>query len=121
MGNKQRVISMVGVVAASLTLFACTGMDEAMEHAGGHEDEKKESKSISLNELAIEAAKMGQMALEQSANQNIATAVRSATHTDAVSRLVLDRNIPVSYEYVATLMRQSNAFGEGAACVVSQL
>lgn len=39
-------------------------------------------------------------------------------HAEAVTRLVMERNIEVSYEYVATLMRLPNAFGEGAACVL---
>lgn len=111
----NRLISMVGVVATSLTLFACAGMDDHDDDDRHHEEEKI---SISLNELAIEAAKSEMMKAESSANENIAAAVRSATHDDAVTRLVLDRNIPVSYEYIATLMRQSNAFGAGAACVM---
>lgn len=36
----------------------------------------------------------------------------------AVTELVLKRNIPVRYEYVALLMRTPNAFGAGPACVV---
>ncbi len=44
--------------------------------------------------------------------------IRRATPADAVSRLVVERDIPVTYDYVATLMRIPNAFGEGAACVV---
>jgi len=35
-----------------------------------------------------------------------------------VEALVLQRNIPISYDYIATLMRTPNAFGEGPACVV---
>jgi len=114
MSKKDRIISMVGMIAISITLFACAGIDGTEEH----EKHEAEEARLSLNEIAIEAAKMGHMVLEQSAQENIAAAVRSATHTDAVTRLVLERNIPVSYEYVATLMRQSNAFGEGAACVM---
>jgi hypothetical protein len=36
----------------------------------------------------------------------------------AVDVLILQRNIPITYDYVATLMRTPNAFGEGPACVV---
>ena len=114
MNKKHRIVSMVGVIAASLTLFACAGIEGTAEH----EKHEMEEAMISLNALAMEAAKSGQIAAEQSAEANIAAAVRSSTHDDAVTRLVLERNIPVSYEYVATLMRQSNAFGEGAACVM---
>lgn len=42
----------------------------------------------------------------------------TATHEDAVLRLVIKREIPISYSYIATLMRIPNAFGEGAACIV---
>lgn len=36
----------------------------------------------------------------------------------AVDELILRRNIPITYEYVASLMRTPNAFGSGAACIV---
>jgi hypothetical protein len=36
----------------------------------------------------------------------------------AVTELVIKRNIPIRYEYVASLMRTPNAFGDGPACVV---
>ncbi len=101
MNRKNRTISMIAIVATSLTLFACVGMEEHSE-----EHEAKEH-AVSLNNSAL-----------KSAQANIDAAVRSATANDAVDRLVLKRNIPVPYEYVATLMRQSNAFGEGAACVM---
>jgi len=39
-------------------------------------------------------------------------------HAEAVTTLVIERNIEITYEYVATLMRLPNAFGEGAACVL---
>lgn len=42
----------------------------------------------------------------------------TATHEDAVLRLVIKREIPIPYSYIATLMRIPNAFGEGAACIV---
>jgi hypothetical protein len=35
-----------------------------------------------------------------------------------VEALVLQRDIPITYDYIATLMRTPNAFGEGPACVV---
>jgi hypothetical protein len=40
------------------------------------------------------------------------------SHAEAVTKLVMERNIQVGYDYVATLMRLPNAFGEGAACVL---
>lgn len=36
----------------------------------------------------------------------------------AVDTLILGRNIPIPYDYVATLMRTPNAFGQGPACIV---
>jgi hypothetical protein len=36
----------------------------------------------------------------------------------AVETLILARNIPIPYTYVATLMRTPNAFGQGPACIV---
>jgi mono/diheme cytochrome c family protein len=41
-----------------------------------------------------------------------------APHAEAVSKLVMQRDIEITYDYVATLMRLPNAFGEGAACVI---
>ena len=35
-----------------------------------------------------------------------------------IEALILQRNIPVSYEYVASLLRAPNAFGAGPACIV---
>ncbi|QYZ65728.1 MAG: hypothetical protein HPY30_06830 [Gammaproteobacteria bacterium (ex Lamellibrachia satsuma)] len=37
---------------------------------------------------------------------------------DAVKALVLQGNIPITYDYIATLMRTPNAFGNGPACIV---
>ena len=39
-------------------------------------------------------------------------------HEEAVAKLVQNRDIAIPYDYIATLMRIPNAFGEGAACVV---
>ena len=35
-----------------------------------------------------------------------------------VEALVLQRDIPITYDYIATLMRTPNAFGNGPACIV---
>ena len=40
------------------------------------------------------------------------------SHAEAVTKLVIERDIEISYDYVETLMRLPNAFGEGAACVI---
>ncbi len=39
-------------------------------------------------------------------------------HEEAVTRLVMERDIDIPYAYIDTLMRLPNAFGEGAACVI---
>lgn len=36
----------------------------------------------------------------------------------AVEALILRRDIPIPYSYIATLMRTPNAFGQGPACIV---
>lgn len=36
----------------------------------------------------------------------------------AVNTLILARDIPIPYDYIATLMRTPNAFGQGPACIV---
>ena len=38
--------------------------------------------------------------------------------TNAAEMLVLGLDIPINYDYIATLMRTPNAFGDGPACVV---
>ncbi|MBC8338258.1 MAG: hypothetical protein H8E39_06165 [Alphaproteobacteria bacterium] len=35
-----------------------------------------------------------------------------------VEALVLQRDLPITYDYIATLMRTPNAFGDGPACIV---
>ncbi|MCP4387102.1 MAG: hypothetical protein GY802_02320 [Gammaproteobacteria bacterium] len=52
------------------------------------------------------------------ANKTFEKIIRRSTPSDAVTRLVVERNIPITYDYIATLLRIPNAFGEGAACVV---
>ncbi|SDE92999.1 hypothetical protein [Rhodospira trueperi] len=42
----------------------------------------------------------------------------ASSHEEAVAKLVQNRDIAIPYDYIATLMRIPNAFGEGAACVV---
>lgn len=37
---------------------------------------------------------------------------------DAVEAMIIGRNIPITYDYIATLMRTPNAFGQGPACIV---
>jgi len=54
----------------------------------------------------------------EGATRTLEKIIRRSTPADAVTQLVVKRNIPVTYDYIATLLRIPNAFGEGAACVV---
>jgi hypothetical protein len=54
----------------------------------------------------------------EGAEQTFEKIMRRSTPSDAVTRLVVERNIPITYDYIATLLGIPNAFGEGAACVV---
>jgi len=44
--------------------------------------------------------------------------VRIEADHDAVETMIIGRNIPITYDYIATLMRTPNAFGQGPACIV---
>ena len=52
------------------------------------------------------------------ANKTLQKIIRRSTPADAVTKLVVERNIPINYDYIASLLRMPNAFGEGAACVI---
>jgi hypothetical protein len=54
----------------------------------------------------------------EAATQTFEKIIRRSTPSDAVTRLVVERDIPITYDYISTLLRIPNAFGEGAACVV---
>jgi len=54
----------------------------------------------------------------EGATQTFEKIIRRSTPSDAVTRLVVERDIPITYDYISTLLRIPNAFGEGAACVV---
>ncbi|MBF0323485.1 MAG: hypothetical protein HQL42_00295 [Alphaproteobacteria bacterium] len=77
----------------AVTLLAVS-VDEA-----GASDRK-----ASLTRQMVEDIKAGKMELE-------------GDHA-AVNELIIKRNIPITYSYIAVLMRTPNAFGEGPACVV---
>lgn len=55
---------------------------------------------------------------ESEAHERIEEAIHRAAHMEAVFKLVVERDIPITYEYISTLMRLPNAFGEGASCVI---
>ncbi|OAN49487.1 hypothetical protein A6A05_13775 [Magnetospirillum moscoviense] len=82
-----------GAAIGAVTLLAVS-VDEA-----GASDRK-----ASLTRQMVEDIKAGKMELE-------------GDHA-AVNELIIKRNIPITYSYIAVLMRTPNAFGEGPACVV---
>jgi hypothetical protein len=67
-------------------------------------DDDKEKYGSSINRAWVEDLRKGKVKLE-------------GDHA-AVDTLILGRNIPIPYDYVATLMRTPNAFGQGPACIV---
>ncbi|MDM8546124.1 c-type cytochrome domain-containing protein [Candidatus Venteria ishoeyi] len=68
-------------------------------------------------QAAVSAAESGSLTHQMWRNIMLGNLKIEADHT-AVDALILQGNIPVTYEYVATLMRTPNAFGEGPACIV---
>ncbi|PLY13694.1 MAG: hypothetical protein C0631_13455 [Sedimenticola sp.] len=71
-------------------------------------DERKESHKEKSHESEAEVH----------AREAVEIATRSMNHQDAVINLVMARDIPITYDYIETLMRLPNAFGEGAACII---
>lgn len=90
--NKFANILLAGMLAALATGPACADKD-------GDKDDK-----VSLNREWVEDLRKGKIKLE-------------GDHA-AVDTLILGRNIPIPYDYIATLMRTPNAFGQGPACIV---
>ncbi|MBV1723016.1 MAG: hypothetical protein KUA43_06185 [Hoeflea sp.] len=64
------------------------------------DDDKKKS----VNEQYLEDLRQGKIHIE-------------GDHA-AVTELILNRNIPIPYSYIAQLMASPNAFGDGPACIV---
>jgi hypothetical protein len=107
----------VGLIAASPALANGDGgyTNIASSDSGGndhdeedHDDDHDESYHEDVPLTGLEAY---YQALEKEPSY-------ASSHEEAVAKLVQARNIAIPYDYVATLMRIPNAFGEGAACVV---
>ncbi|MBF0166661.1 MAG: hypothetical protein HQL45_03440 [Alphaproteobacteria bacterium] len=89
---------------------------------------KRLSLGVALAALALspQAAQAEQKGVIKagSLNKNLVVDIHSGKietsgDASAVTHLILNRNVPISYEYIAILMRTPNAFGEGGAgCVV---
>ena len=88
---------------AVLLLAAGTGLTSPGLLAKDHDDKDKHHKA-SASAQWVEDLRQGRIRLEGD--------------DDAVDMLILGRNIPIPYDYIATLMRTPNAFGQGAACII---
>jgi len=89
-------------ISLGLAVGACAGMLAASAYADEHG--KTGKKLHSINADWLEEVAKGKINLE-------------GDHA-AVEGLILARNIPIPYDYIATLMRTPNAFGQGPACIV---
>jgi len=91
---KQRFIStLTGALALTLPLLLASP---------AHAQQKKPR---TLAEQLIQDVREGKIKAEQE-------------DEGAVMELIIKRNIPITYQYINTLMQTPNAFGSGAACVV---
>ncbi|TAN49647.1 MAG: hypothetical protein EPN26_11035 [Rhodospirillales bacterium] len=79
--------------------------------------------ALALAPLSAKAEERGVLKAG-SLNKNLVVDIHSGKietsgDASAVSELILNRNVPITYEYISILMRTPNAFGEGGAgCVV---
>ncbi len=53
---------------------------------------------------------------ESEAEEAVEQAIKM--HEQAVTKLIMEKDIQIPYSYIAQLLRMPNAFGEGAACVL---
>ncbi|MCW9033053.1 MAG: hypothetical protein OQJ97_02455 [Rhodospirillales bacterium] len=88
-------------------------------------------KTISIIACFIATIALGTPVVAQNNTENESTSITHKMYLDmklgklhiegdnaVVDALILQRHIPITYEYIATLMRTPNAFGEGPACIV---
>jgi hypothetical protein len=88
---------------ATLMLVALTGLASPAILAD-KPDQDDQQASPSANTDWIEDLRAGEITL--------------AGDDAAVDMLILERHIPIPYDYIATLMRTPNAFGQGVACII---
>lgn len=88
---------------ATLLLVAVTGFTSPAILAD-KPDQDDQQASPSVNTDWIEDLRAGRITL--------------AGDDAAVDMLILERHIPIPYDYIATLMRTPNAFGQGVACII---
>ena len=85
--------------------FAAAVMLSMAVGALADDDDDNDDDGIkSLNELYYEDVQAGRINIEGD--------------NAAVTELILNRNIPIPYTYIAELMESPNAFGSGPACIV---
>jgi hypothetical protein len=87
--------------------FALLSVFAIFSHQAQAQDKaaaKPESKPESLTHQVYKDAKLKKLEIHD--------------NPDVVDILVFQRNIPITYDYVASLMRTPNAFGNGPACIV---
>ena len=90
---------------ATLILAVLIGLVSPSLLAGKQDhDDKEKPKKSSVNADWIEDLREGKISL--------------AGDDAAVDMLILQRHIPIPYDYIATLMRTPNAFGQGVACII---
>jgi hypothetical protein len=85
--------------------------------------EEKKKDAANGNGKSNDKSITGEVKIRASLNKQLADDIRSGKvkvegDHSAVNALVILRDIPISYDYVATLMRTPNAFGEGPACII---
>ncbi len=73
---------------------------------------------VSLASPWAQADTKSKKAQKSAVEDVVERAIRGSSHEEAVRKLVVERDIAIPYEYVQTLFRLPNAFGEGAACVI---
>lgn len=107
--GKRRISGLLMGLFITTTLVTAGAL--ASEHDKEHEREgDRKDASAHREKMELKEQDLAKQAME--------AAEHAVDHEHAVFKLVMERNIPISYEYIATLMRLPNAFGEGAACII---
>lgn len=89
----------------TLILIGVMGLTSPVLLADKYEDDDDDRPAeVSVNADWIEDLRQGKIGL--------------AGDDAAVDMLILQRHIPIPYDYIATLMRTPNAFGQGVACII---
>lgn len=110
--GKRRISGLLMGLFITTTLVTAGAL--ASEHDKEHEREgDRKDASAHREKMELKEQDLAKQAME--------AAEHAVDHEHAVFKLVMERNIPISYEYIATLMRLPNAFGEGGLYYLPQL